>query len=496
MQTSNTPPFSVAMVVHNTVVGDARIRKEAATLTSHGVKLDIVGWSKENVSYPQSIDGAQLTIACQSQRTHGRIREATISCLKKAVAISSSRKALVPVFILSSLGSFLLGLKSQASAGIATTVIVFSIAILGLTASGLALKHAAPMLSRRLRAQSLAVRFNMIAQDLLAVLEKKRYDVLHCHDIIGLIAGLSYKAKHPGTQLIWDAHELYTELSYSSGGTNNHINKIIADAAAHIDGFITISESFAMIYRERYPQLPSAHVLMNATMRATPFASRPTKLQEAAAIAPDQKILLFQGGLAKGRGIDKLIAVIPLLPDDWSLVFMSKKDGHFSQQIENVAAEVNASRPHNRPAARIIPQAPWEELALWTGGATLGVILYENTNMNHLYCTPNKLWEYPNAQVPILAHDLVELQRIISTHKTGLLVSENESVEQIAEMLRQLDDKQLQQLQQNCLQFSQTECWEKYEPVLLGLYEKLVGQHSMAEGQSRIERQNRSSVTV
>ena len=66
-----------------------------------------------------------------------------------------------------------------------------------------------------------------------------------------------------------------------------------------------------------------------------------------------------------------------------------------------------------------LPGVPNSDLKYWTAGATLGVILYENTCLKHLFCTPNKLWEHPAAGVPILATDLKEIAKMVSDHGTG-----------------------------------------------------------------------------
>ena len=96
---------------------------------------------------------------------------------------------------------------------------------------------------------------------------------------------------------------------------------IIAAAQNHVDRFVTISDSIAAVYAERYPGLPSAIVLPNAAERA-PAARYDGRLHAAAGLPTSQRILLFQGGFAAHRGIGHLLAAAPDLAPHWSVVFM------------------------------------------------------------------------------------------------------------------------------------------------------------------------------
>ena len=42
-----------------------------------------------------------------------------------------------------------------------------------------------------------------------------------------------------------------------------------------------------------------------------------------------------------------------------------------------------------------------------TAGADLGVIPYQPVDLNHDLCSPNKFFEFVQAGVPVVAHDLV-----------------------------------------------------------------------------------------
>ena len=54
-----------------------------------------------------------------------------------------------------------------------------------------------------------------------------------------------------------------------------------------------------------------------------------------------------------------------------------------------------------------------DELLSWTAGADIGIVPYPPIDLNSRLCTPNKLFEFIVAEVPILANDLPELRRFV-----------------------------------------------------------------------------------
>ena len=214
---------------------------------------------------------------------------------------------------------------------------------------------------------------------------------------------------------------------------------------------------------------------MNAT-RETIEPRDDGRLHAAAGLGSDRRIILFQGGLSPRRGLHHLAAAAAALPEPWSIVMMGW--GPFEAEMRKRAEELGAqTKPESRPLA-VLPPVPQEELASWTAGATLGIIPYENTGLNHLYCTPNKLWEFPNAGVPILATDLVEMRKMIDEWKIGFLLPREFSAADIVSFVTNVDETALLEARQNCAVYSHRMSWAKFEPVLLGMYSKIAARGS------------------
>ncbi len=305
-------------------------------------------------------------------------------------------------------------------------------------------------------------------------------DIAHCHDIGALPVGARVK-RAIGCKLVFDAHEIYDQLAQTSAaerGLNRHIARLYAD---QVDAFVTINDSIATYYRRNFPFLPTPVVIRNAVHKAAAFAYD-GRLHQAAGLAPDDKILLYQGGFARHRGLVQLVQSAPLLPEGWTLVMMGW--GQFEGELLRLARtgaiqarRSQRSRYHRVDRApgrvRFVGRAPQEELARWSAGATIGVIPYENIGLNHWFCTPNKLWEYPNAGVPILASPFPEMRKIIEGYGVGWLLPLRLTPEGIAKTIAKITDDEILAAKARCEPFINEDNWTVYGDRLVHMYADL-----------------------
>ncbi len=301
-----------------------------------------------------------------------------------------------------------------------------------------------------------------------AVIRSAKPDVVHIHDHVALTAAPIFK-HFLDVPLVWDAHEIYQELAGSDPERAQANAAVIAQNSVYVDRFVTINDSIASYYAEQYPNLTNAIVLPNAAMKV----GRPAydgRLHEAAGLTKNQKILLFQGGMGLHRGVPQLVAAAKHFPVDWSLVFMGW--GPLKDQMQQIVAKYPTASEDN-PRVAFIDGAPQDELPFWTAGASLGAIPYENTGLNHLYCTPNKLWEYPLAGVPILASDLQEMGRVLRQFGIGKLIPRDFNEEDILLAISELSEQELEEMCNNCRIYAGEQNWQANEHRLLRLYDEL-----------------------
>jgi glycosyltransferase involved in cell wall biosynthesis len=307
-------------------------------------------------------------------------------------------------------------------------------------------------------------------------------DIVHCHDAHTLPAGKAMK-KLTGCRVIYDAHEIYEEIAQSNPEAAKRYREIHKTNLPSIDGFITINDSIAGWYKENYHIVPEPTVVMNATIR-TPSFKYDGRLHKAARLPARQKILLYQGGFASKRGLQYLVEAAAFLPAGWTLVMMGW--GSLESVLRDLGDKVNASTDWTRktPAVCFIPAVPQDELPYWSAGATIGVIPYENVGLNHWFCTPNKLWEYPNAGVPVLVSPFPELRKPVEAYGYGWLLPEEQDPLKLAWLIASLDKKEIERARAACAVFSEEENWSKYEARLLALYDRIDPNPAKATEQS------------
>jgi len=291
--------------------------------------------------------------------------------------------------------------------------------------------------------------------------------IVHCHDITTLHAGVIIKKK-TGAKLIYDAHEYYEGSAGLSPTRKNLFKLIHLKCCYFVDTFFVVNKSIACLYKKEYKKFVDPIVIMNA-VNIPPFSEYDGRLHKAAGVSSDKKIILFQGGYSKFRGLDKLIDCACYFPDDWVLVLMGwgMLESSLREQVESYSRELG-----REIAVRFIPAAPQEDLMLWTQGAEVGVILYENNGINHKYCTPNKLWEFPAAGVPIIVSPRVEMEAIVNKYEHGVVIKEPfDHVELNKVIYTIIENKEV--YKKNCLKFMKENSWDLYKNTIQHEYNLL-----------------------
>lgn len=310
-----------------------------------------------------------------------------------------------------------------------------------------------------------------------AIVRELKPDAVHLHDHVSFTAAPVYK-ETLGVPITWDAHEIYQELASGDEERTQASAAIIRENAPLADHFVTINESIARFYAGLDIGLPPATVLPNASMRSDALAYD-GRLHALTGLPRERRILLFQGGLGRHRGVEQLVRAAQSLNDEWSVVLMGW--GPLRAELEAEAS--NQPKAHDgTPRVVFIDGVPQAELPHWTAGATLGAIPYENNCLNHLYCTPNKLWEYPLAGVPILASDLEEMGPVIREHGIGALVPREFTSDDIAARVNELDTDALATMRTNCARYAETNHWGAFDDRLTAVYAGFQGPVRTAKG--------------
>ena len=291
-------------------------------------------------------------------------------------------------------------------------------------------------------------------------------DIVHCHDFTTLPVGLALKRARPSLKLVYDSHELFSAVVSDNRARQAWVKRSEAAASTLIDASITVNDHIAGVLRRYYSRLPGPVVVCNATRLPEAAIAYDGRLHRAAEIPEERKILLYQGGFAPHRGLEALVLAAPLLDERWMLVMMG------SGRHETVLRRLVERSATDR--VRFIDAVPQAELGLWTAGGALGAIPYEMVSLNHLYCSPNKLWEYPRSGVPLLCSDAPEMAARVARHRIGWVIPADQlSPTGIAAIVNGISDDELAVAAGNCRAYIEAENWSSYESRLLGLYRGL-----------------------
>jgi glycosyltransferase involved in cell wall biosynthesis len=296
------------------------------------------------------------------------------------------------------------------------------------------------------------------------VLVSGGYDLVVPTDPETLEPAAQVAAQHR-MKLLYDAHEYYPEETPNDPARTAWVHRIHRASAKFVTKFVTVNPQIVALYQQTEPWMPPAISITNATPTQLK-PNRDGRLKTRLGLKPTEKVLLFQGGLMKDRGLHDLLAAFQNGPDGWHLAIIGS--GPLEDELKQIAGQ----------NVHFLPPVPWAQLADWTQGADLGAILYAPTCANQRLCSPNKLWEFPAAGVPILASDLPFLGMMVTTHGLGWTMPAEATPNDLRQFLLNLSDAELTNAKLACATFSATHTWEAEAARLTMLVTEIFADHT------------------
>ncbi len=228
---------------------------------------------------------------------------------------------------------------------------------------------------------------------------------LLANDLDTLLANyLVHKIKK--SLLTYDSHEYFTEVPEL---IHNPIAKKIWTAIEkHIFPKLkyvyTVNNSIAKCYKDMY------HVKVGV-IRNVPFTFNKTN-NVPADFPTNKKVIILQGaGINVDRGAEEAVLAMSYLPQ-CVLLIIGKGDA-----IPNLKKLVVINQLIERVI--FLPKMSYESMMNYTQHAHVGLSLDKNTNLNYKFSLPNKLFDYIQAKIPVVASNLVEITNIINKYNVG-----------------------------------------------------------------------------
>ncbi len=291
---------------------------------------------------------------------------------------------------------------------------------------------------------------------LLFFLLFSKADVLLANDLDALPANfLASRAKR--CPLVYDSHELFPEVPELVDRPRikriwEWLERKMVPGLAHA---FTVSESIARYYREKYGT--SFRVVRNVP-RARSFA--PERKEERTGA---EKIVLYQGAVNVHRGLENAIRAMKFL-EGVRLVIAG--DGNLKASLMRLTENEGVQQK-----VRFLGRLPVEDLIRLTPCADLGISLEEDVGLNYRYALPNKLFDYIQAQVPVLVSALPEMAAVVNHYQIGKVIDSRgpeELARTIGDMLS--DVSRRDQWERNLKKAAELFIWEREEKVLQDIF--------------------------
>ncbi|MFI3379020.1 glycosyltransferase [Mammaliicoccus sciuri] len=288
-------------------------------------------------------------------------------------------------------------------------------------------------------------------------------DIYHANDLNTLPQAIvCSKLRLKPKPLIYDSHEVQSDRT---GYNPKTIKRIESFMLKFVDQMIVENHTRAKYNEDIYGFYPKT--LYNYSEKYNIEEKPQINLHKKIGINEDEKILLYQGGLQQGRGLELLIEAMDEIKEG-HLLFIG--GGKLTQPLkEQAEASKQAYRIH------FLDKVPFQELPSYTREAYLGFQVLQNICFNHYSASSNKLFEYMMAHIPVISCDFPEIKKVVEETNTGLVVDSHNASE-IANAVNQLvkDTNLRNQLSENTKQAKEIYNWNNEKSKLLEVYNQFV----------------------
>ena len=280
------------------------------------------------------------------------------------------------------------------------------------------------------------------------------------------------RARLGGQPLVYDAHELFTEVPEVVG------RPAVQRVWRWVEGFIVPRARLAYTVGPALARVLEAAprpALCRGAQREPPARSR--RRRPTFPAQPAGGYLLYQGVLNVGRGLEALLDAMPLVAG--RLVICGEGDLSAALRAQAAAAGPAGFRPGGVPRLRAAraalrevtrPARPWASCCSKTVG------------LSYYYSLANKFFDYVHAGIPQVLIDFPEYRALNDEFDVAELVPDLAPATLAAALNRLLpggDAARYQHLAANCRRAAPHLSWEREEKVLVGLYAGLFRSPSM-----------------
>jgi glycosyltransferase involved in cell wall biosynthesis len=286
---------------------------------------------------------------------------------------------------------------------------------------------------------------------LFFILLFSKKDLLLSNDLDTLLANFLV-SRIQSKKLTFDSHELFSEVPelIDKPFVKKVWNALESFILPKLKNNYTVCTSIANYYNTKYNthfkvirNVPKEHTLERGRFS---FDTH------------DKKIILYQGSVNMGRGLELMIDTMEFLHNH---IFVIIGSGDIIADLKQKTTTKDLDSK-----VKFIDKTPPLELQKLTPLADLGISFEEDLGLNYRYALPNKIFDYIQAEVPVLVSDLPEMKQIVFDYNVGEII-ENRNSEIIAKQIETL----LQKNYSSSLQKAKKELtWTNEKKKLIALF--------------------------
>ncbi len=289
-------------------------------------------------------------------------------------------------------------------------------------------------------------------------------DLVVAHDLPVLATALTV-ADLTGARLHFDAHEIFAEQRRLPVWRRIIYRALERRLAPLADIVTTVNQSIADEMARRN-HIPRPGIILNVPdVTASRTEQRGRGLREKLGIGEQPQLILFHGAFFGNRNLETLIEAMSYVRDPACMLVLMGPDGEEKQALKGLAQ----SRHLLGRRVHFLPTVPQNELIALVASADIGIIPYPGVDKNTIYCSPNKLFDFIVAGVPILANDLPELRRFVVDGGVGLVHAMTDARAIAAGIDRIAADDKIA-MREAARRLAPQMCWSHEERAFLSLY--------------------------
>ncbi len=291
--------------------------------------------------------------------------------------------------------------------------------------------------------------------------------IVHCNDLDTLLVGVMAQRAY-GCKLVYDCHEFLPHAWPDATRWNRWL-------LGRYEGWlIRFAESVFTVNPLLAAEIMKAY--RGIEVQSVPNAE-PLHEEWAGSIGVAENDrerpleFLFQGGFGPGRGIEELIRAWQAIDPNDAVLLLRGNDHVHKTSCASLAESLGL-----KDVSVFFPPPVRENCLIATAAkADIGVIPYMPTILNFRYCCPNKLSQYMQAGLPVMAGNTAYVSQILVESGAGLCYDPADP-ESIASTVRRLvqDEPLRRRCRQNAARFvRETFHWQAQSKPLYEAYRRL-----------------------